>query len=361
VISLEVTDDDADVGTADVNTLVKNLPPVIESVASSSAGCGGAHESEQVTVMAQFTDVGTLDTHTATIDWNDGKPVQAETITEFNGSGTATATHAYASGGIYTATLTVIDDDSGQATDITFAVVSGVGLDPNGVLTVIGTDVADHVEINQTGDGSVRVHADFVSDLFRDFSTADVTEILVILCGGSDHATIAGDVDLPSLIDGGDGDDFSNAGRGPSLQLGGAGDDKLIGGAGRNVLIGGTGKDHLISQSDEDILVAGKTIFDLDSSAITPMAIDVLRSIRGEWASNKSLADRVANLSGSGSGGLDGLNYLINGSTVFNDGEEDFLNSGKDADWYLADPDEDKFISFKDGVDILALVDSIVI
>jgi protocatechuate 3,4-dioxygenase beta subunit len=65
-----------------------------------------------VTLDATFTDPGTLDTHTATIDWGD------ETSDGTVNGYTVTGTHTYNEAGVYTVTLTVTDDDGGSDTEI---------------------------------------------------------------------------------------------------------------------------------------------------------------------------------------------------------------------------------------------------
>lgn len=93
-------------------TVSANLVPVETSVNASVA----------------FTDPDKLDTHTAMIDWGDGTS-EAGTVTEANGSGTITGSHAYVTPGIYTVTVTVNDGYGNSDTAVyEFVVV----YDPNG-------------------------------------------------------------------------------------------------------------------------------------------------------------------------------------------------------------------------------------
>jgi hypothetical protein len=79
-----------------------------------------------VTVTATFTDPGTLDGHTCTINWGDGTTTSG-TVSPPTGSGTCTGTHTYTAGGVLTITVTVTDDDGGSDTETAFITLSGLG------------------------------------------------------------------------------------------------------------------------------------------------------------------------------------------------------------------------------------------
>jgi len=63
----------------------------------------------EVTASASFTDPGIFDTHTAWIDWGDGATTEAS-VSETNGSGTATGTHTYTAPGVYWVKMVVYDN-----------------------------------------------------------------------------------------------------------------------------------------------------------------------------------------------------------------------------------------------------------
>jgi hypothetical protein len=93
------------------NFTVVNAAPALGAIAGAT---DPAPVGTPVGIGASFTDAGTLDSHTATVDWGDGT-TSAATVTEQGGSGSFTATHAYAAAGIYRVVGTVTDDAGGVA------------------------------------------------------------------------------------------------------------------------------------------------------------------------------------------------------------------------------------------------------
>ncbi len=254
-IQVTVRVDDGNGGTDDGSALlnVENVAPGITGFQSTALSCGG-HGGKEVSVSATFTDAGLLDTHTATVDWGDGT-VTSGVVVEADGSGSVAAQHAYASGGIYTVTMTLEDDDLGTDAATATAVISGAGVH-DGVLQIVGTHGRDHVTVNQQGNGLLKVHASFFDGKrSRTFDAAEIQAIQIVLCDGDDHATIAGNIDTPTTIDGGAGNDHLRGGRGDDLLLGGPGNDKLFGGRGHDLLFGGDGNDLLHGGGGRDTLL----------------------------------------------------------------------------------------------------------
>ncbi len=255
-ISATLADDDSDSDTAGASLIVNNVVPVITSLVSSAPDIGDAGELGLVSITGTFNDIGTLDTHIATIDWGDGTTSEA-TITELNGSGSLSNSHEYTGGGIYEVKVRLSDDDTGTVIQSTMAMISGVGV-KDGVLYIIGTHGDDHLLINLDSEG-FKVHADFLPDSghVRTVSADGIERIEVRLGDGNDHATIAGDINLPVLIDGGAGDDHLKAALGPAVLLGGLGNDVLIGSMANDTLDGGEGNDILLDRDGDDILLGG--------------------------------------------------------------------------------------------------------
>lgn len=106
-VSLTVTDAKGIDSTITTTVRVANVAPVITAIDLASPVAVGAPAS----LAARFTDAGSADTHTATIDWGDGSTSAGAVA-----GGAVTASHRYASAGLYTVAVTVRDDDAGATT-----------------------------------------------------------------------------------------------------------------------------------------------------------------------------------------------------------------------------------------------------
>ncbi len=117
VPTFTVCDEDDLCGTARIVVTVANAAPTV------TPSTDGPHlAGEAVALAAPFTDPGSADTHTATVDWGDGSSVESLTVARR----TATGRHAYSGAGERTITVCVLDDDGGEGCATTMVSVTGV-------------------------------------------------------------------------------------------------------------------------------------------------------------------------------------------------------------------------------------------
>jgi hypothetical protein len=121
-VSAQATDSDGTAGNmASQSVAVGNANPVITSI---TPAYGTPYPMPAtVNLVANFTDAGTGDTHTCTIDWDNGGPAVAGTVAETNGSGTCKGTQTFTAPGVYTIKVKVVDDEGGYAEGETLVVV----------------------------------------------------------------------------------------------------------------------------------------------------------------------------------------------------------------------------------------------
>jgi hypothetical protein len=345
IITATLTDNDNFSDSATTSVTVENVPPVITSLSSDSASSDLATEGEAVTIQGAFTDVGTRDTHTVTVDWGDGV-IRSAHVTEAGGGGIFSDQHTYQFGGIYTVLVTVRDDDSGAVAHSTAVFITGIGVhevDGRRSLQVVGTLGSDHVTINQQGKGQVKVHANFLTKGHRTLPLAGLDLIQVVLLAGNDHAGISGSVDLPAVLDGGDGDDHLDGGNAGSVVIGGRGSDHLNGGNARDVLIGSLGTDRLVGNGSDDVLIGGFTAYDSGSDDVKLANDMALLHLLDEWSSGRSYPERIANLRDGAGPILGGAGFsLRKGATVFDDLDSDVMTGSSGVDWFFSDALLDK-------------------
>jgi hypothetical protein len=113
-----VTDDDGGVGTDTVTVTVRNVVPTVNAGADRTIDEGSLFGQ-----TGSFTDPGTADTWTATVDYGDGS---GSTPLALNPDKTFSLAHAYGDNGTFTVTVTVTDDDGGVGTDTVTVTVRNV-------------------------------------------------------------------------------------------------------------------------------------------------------------------------------------------------------------------------------------------
>lgn len=113
-VALEVSDGQF-TDTATASVIVNNAAPVLTPVVPSST-----EEGTEITYPFTFTDAGVDDTHIASIDWGD-ENTDTPLVTESGGSGSFSGIHTYLDNGVYSAMVTVTDND-GDSDYITLSI-----------------------------------------------------------------------------------------------------------------------------------------------------------------------------------------------------------------------------------------------
>ena len=135
-ITVTVTDSEGASSSDSLAVTVSNVTPTVNAGADQFVAVGATVSLDPAT----FNDLGTLDTHTATISWGDGSPTEAGTVIEFpfgppgstvGADGSVSGSHVYSSNGVYTVTVTVTDDEATLGSDLLQVTVTT----PNFVLT----------------------------------------------------------------------------------------------------------------------------------------------------------------------------------------------------------------------------------
>lgn len=182
-----------------------------------------------------------------------------------------------------------------------------------------GNDTVLFRSVNRGAVVSVMVNGTFHGK----FAVNTLSRLIAHGYDGNDRLTVESGLKLSAFLSGGAGDDVLQGGSGNDLLLGGAGRDTLRGGGGNDLLFGGAGGDLLYGGLGGDLLIANPTSYDEDMAA--------LRQIVLEWTSNRTYAERTANLR-TGNNGLPALNS----STVQGDLDADYLLGEGGVDWFFA-------------------------
>jgi Ca2+-binding RTX toxin-like protein len=349
-VRARVTDDIGLTTTSPTVTLeIRNSPPVAQILGPNFLVRG---QTRDFTFAA--TDPSTTDqaaTFHYLVDWEGDGYIDAD----LTGSGWGVAaSHAYTVSGVYAMRMVALDRDGGISAMV------------EQVITVVDwallTDLNDSTKTDLHWGGTTGIDAygflpgivitQAQNNLF--FGTPSVT--LLPAYNGKTYVYGQAGGDLlfadvmanPLVVDGGDGNDVLVGGRAGDTLLGGAGADILLGGTleadggdwldggeGDDLLIGHLGADTLRGSAGSDLLLAGG----LNFGASLPNAV---YSIQAEWTSGRSLAARVENLTGTGSGPRNNGDFFLQPSvTLLDDTAIDDVMDQSSESWLLVDFDED--------------------
>jgi hypothetical protein len=287
-------------------------------------GGGGGGAALAAAATQQGTLTGPKATYTvfaATADSHSGNP--GDFLEDLNGN-------VYGPGDISPATVSEKAIGAGPA--------AGLVADPvvpgKSALEVVGTDGPDTIRFEKVG-GGLRVNLNGTA--YGPFG--GFTRVIAYGLGGNDDIQMNAAGSYSVAFFGGMGDDKLAAASGPSLLVGGEGDDRLTGGNGADLLVGGGGKDTLRGGNGDDLLEAGRTAYDDGADA----DVRALSAILGEWSSSSAYPLRIAHISGTQAGGLNGASLFSTtgvGRTVFDDGDVDTLSGENGRDWLIAGPND---------------------
>lgn len=137
----------------------------------------------------------------------------------------------------------------------TAPVTQAIGVAGNGSnLIITGTPLADNISVTSDGTNFIVAAG---GNVVQSMPMAGVTQIQASGGSGNDTITIASNITIPAVLDGGAGDDSLTGGAGNDTLTGDGGNDTLFGGAGNDYLIGGGGNDLLQGAGGNDTLWGG--------------------------------------------------------------------------------------------------------
>jgi Ca2+-binding RTX toxin-like protein len=152
------------------------------------------------------------------------------------------------------------------AADASAPTAAAVSLDGAGVLSVVGTDQADTINVDDVYEANSTVGEDdpptgdiiaaVAGKLGRIYKLSDVH--LVSVLGGAGNDTIEISTSSPNAtVSGGDGNDTITAGEESDSLSGNAGRDYINGGGGNDRVAGNGGRDKLFSGDGDDRILGG--------------------------------------------------------------------------------------------------------
>ena len=149
-------------------------------------------------------------------------------------------------------------------------------IDSSGIVRIGGTSGNDVIVATQSGNKlRVMINGHVVSG---NIQLKNVREIRAWGRSGNDIISVS--LGVPTLLNGGAGNDRLFGGSASDLIFGGLGNDTLQGGSGNDLLIGGAGADTIVGRRGNDVLVGGNVTDQLTR--------DFLRQVLQQWSTSRS-------------------------------------------------------------------------
>ena len=385
--------------SAPVTLTIQNVAPTA-GVAGPAVALRGTQQTFSLSAFDASPDDQSAG-FTFSINWGDGSPVQM-----VNGPSGMQVTHGFDAAGSLSVNVTATDQDGATSAAATQGVqVDAVQLLPNAQNPALvdlvwgGTSGSDHVQFTQLTSTTIRIQETLLKDLavsnVLDFSGV-TGRVIASAAGGNDQLDASGLVTTQATLDGGDGDDTLFGGSAGDILIGGTdggegqqgsnviiagnGDNTIYGNGltalkgatgGNNLIVGGTGHDTIygnfgtnptgdggeggqnliVGGGDDDTVYASQVVDGAEGghgsilvAGSTTLDQAALLSVLSEWTSTRTVADKIANISGTGTGPRNnGNNFLEVGVTVFDDSDADTLysDSNGDENWLLLALSED--------------------
>jgi len=330
--TVTLTVDDGHGGTS-TDTLTVNVANVAPTASISGPDTGVRGQTRTFTLGAgDPSAVDQAAAFTFTINWGDGN---IETVSGPDGT---QASHAFATTGTRTVSVTARDKDGGTSGPVQQSItIKAVDLQGT-ILAIGGTTGSDKIVVTPNdSQGSLKVTIGAAS---QGVFAPPLSQIQVYGQAGNDTIQLASKkiknvtyyVTVGAVVFGNAGNDTLDAGGSTANNVlsGGDGADTLTGGAGRDVLLGGAGGDVLHGGGDDDVLIGNATDFDASHVA--------LNALIAEWGrTDADYNSRANHLRGLASGGLNGA-YTLSAATIHDDAAIDQLygESGLDLFFYTS-------------------------
>ncbi|HYO08592.1 MAG TPA: hypothetical protein VER17_06430 [Tepidisphaeraceae bacterium] len=252
-VVLRVTDSNGVSSYEEAAVVVKSVLPVVVSAVGPDTATVGVPISYTVTGSDAFP----ADIRGVSVYWDDDEfGDQNEVTSNVNTTHepTFTFSHTYNQPGTYDLQFYAYQWDGINSEPLKKTITVTAGADvqlTNGTLLVSGTTGNDTVTLDSSN-GNARLSR---NGTVTTYPLASVTRLSVYGLAGDDTVTLA--LDIPSLVQSGDGNDTVTTAGGADTVNGGAGVDAITTNAGNDSIDAGDGNDSILAGDGDDLALGG--------------------------------------------------------------------------------------------------------